>query len=149
MDRPRILNLLELLKSSSAAELAVQEGESYVRLRRRPPAPAPAPPAVPGMAVSAEGALAPGLAPGLADGRVVVTARLVGFFHRGQGPDAEPLVAVGDCVRPGQTIGTIESLRQMTAVTAPGAGTVLEIVATEHQPVQFGDALIILEPAEE
>ena len=145
MDRPRILNLLELLKSSSAAELAVQEGASYVRLRRRPPAPGPALPAVPGMAVSAEASLAPGRA----GGHVVVTARLVGFFHRGQGPDAEPLVAVGDCVRPGQTIGTIESLRQMTAVTAPGAGRVLEIVATEHQPVQFGDALIILEPAEE
>jgi acetyl-CoA carboxylase biotin carboxyl carrier protein len=147
MDRPRILNLLELLKSSSAAELAVREGDAYVRLRRLPPAPVPPAPAVPGMAVSAEPAT-PGLAPGLAEGRLVVIARLVGFFHRGQGPDADPLVAVGDTVSPGQTIGTIESLRQITAVSAPVAGTVVEIVAAEHQPVQYGDVLIILEPAD-
>jgi acetyl-CoA carboxylase biotin carboxyl carrier protein len=145
MDRPRILKLLELLKSSSAAELAVQEGDSYVRLRRLAPPAAPTAPAVSGPAVSAEAAVAPGAA----EGQVVVTARLVGFFHLGQGPDAEPLVRVGARVRPGQTLGTIESLRQITAVAAPVAGTVLEILATEHQPVQFGDALIILEPAAE
>jgi biotin carboxyl carrier protein len=145
VDRPRLLKLLELLKSSSAAELAVQEGESYVRLRRLPPAPPPAPPAVAGKAASAE----PALAPGLPEGQVVVTARLVGFFHQGQGPDAEPLVQVGDQVQPGQTIGTIESLRQITAVTAPVAGTVIEILVQEHQAVQFGEALIILEPAAE
>ena len=141
MDRQRILHLLDLLKSSGAAELAVKEGDCYVRLRREPEAPpaAVAAPPAPGMAVAA----------GPAEKTVVVSARLVGFFHPGQGPDSEPLVKVGDRVRPGQTIGTIESLRQVTAVTAPVAGTVVEIVATEHQPVQFGDALIILHPAEE
>ena len=41
-----------------------------------------------------------------------------------------------------------KSLRQMTAVTAPVAGTVIEILAQEHQPVQFGDVLILLQPSE-
>lgn len=146
MDRERILSLLGLLKSSSAAELAVGEGEFYVRLRRHV-----SPPATPEARAAAEVVMSAEPAPAVtAEGdTVVVRARLVGFFHRGQGPEAEPLVEVGDRVEAGQTIGTIESLRQITAVTAPTAGTVVEIVAEEHQPVQFGDALIVLKPESE
>lgn len=149
MDRERILSLLELLKESRMAELAVREGDCYVRLRRGH-AVAPAAGTTPARAV----ATSPGLGTELGaaaptEPTVVVTARLVGFFHQGQGPDSEPLVQVGDYVEKGQTIGTIESLRQITAVTAPVAGTVVEVVATEHQAVQFGDALIILRPEPE
>jgi len=145
MDRDRILSLLGLLKSSSAAELAVGEGDFYVRLRRQMPPGPPSSGATTGQAaVAAEpGPAAP------AEDTLVVRARLVGFFHRGQGPETEPLVEVGDRVEAGQTIGTIESLRQITAVTAPVSGTVVEIVAEEHQPVQFGDALIVLKPESE
>lgn len=146
MDRERILSLLELLKESGMAELAVREGDCYIRVRRgHVAAPAAgAGPTVAGPAVSAEPGGAVSTEP-----TVVVTARLVGFFHQGQGPDSEPLVQVGDYVEKGQTIGTIESLRQVTAVTAPVAGRVVEVVAAEHQAVQFGDALIILRPEPE
>ena len=144
MDRERILNLLELLQSSSAQELAVREGDSYIRLRRAP-APTPAsPPAPAGAPPSADAPVAASL-----PATLPVTARLVGFFHPGQGPEGEPLVKVGDRVRQGQTLATIESLRQITAVTAPSAGIVREIVAEARQPVQYGDVLIILEPTEE
>ena len=138
VDRERILNLVAVLKSSSALELAVKEGEVYVRVRR-PAAPAAALPSA-ALAATAGGSSTgnPSLVP--------VTARLVGFFHPGQGPDSEPLVKVGDQVRQGQTIATIESLRQITAVTAPVTGTVAEIVAEARQPVQFGDVLILLQP---
>lgn len=147
MDRQRILSLLDLLKSSAVAELAVREGDSYVRLRRAPATPAapePSASALPGMAVASGAGLGPA-----GEKTVVVGARLVGLFHPGQGPDSAPLVKVGDRVKQGQTIGTIESLRQITAVTAPVAGTVVEVIAQERQPVQFGDALIILRPATE
>ena len=143
MDRERILNLLELLKSSSAQELAVREGDSYIRLRRAG-APVAAPQPVPAGANPSADASVTAAAPAT----LPVTARLVGFFHPGQGPDSEPLVKVGERVRQGQTIATIESLRQITAVTAPSAGVVREIVAEAGQPVQYGDVLIILEPTE-
>ncbi len=145
MDRERILSLTELLKESGMAELAVREGDCYIRVRRGQTVAPPAgwvAGAGPGASVEPGGA-------GSSEPTVVVTARLVGFFHQGQGPDSEPLVQVGDYVEKGQTIGTIESLRQVTAVTAPVAGTVVEVVAAEHQAVQFGDALIILRPEAE
>jgi acetyl-CoA carboxylase biotin carboxyl carrier protein len=151
VDRERILSLLDLLRSSGAAELAVREGDCYVRLRRARAVAAPVA-SSPGAAEAAPGlAVGPGApaAPASAEPTVIVAARLVGFFHAGQGPDSEPLVQVGDRVERGQTIGTIESLRQVTAVTAPVAGTVVEIVASEHQAVQYGQALIILRPEPE
>jgi biotin carboxyl carrier protein len=143
VDRQRILNLVSVLKSSSAQELAVKEGDVYVRVRRSPAQTviATAPCAV---------ATAQAPAPSTANNNLVpVTARLVGFFHPGRGPDSEPLVKAGDRVRQGQTIATIESLRQITAVTAPVAGTVAEIVAEPRQPVQFGDVLVLIEPESE
>ncbi|HEY3398594.1 MAG TPA: biotin/lipoyl-containing protein [Armatimonadota bacterium] len=148
MDRERILSLLGILKESSALELSVKEGDLYVRLRR-PALPVAAAPVREETEANGLPAISLGMAiatPEVAEGAVAVTARLVGFFHRGNGPDSEPLVALGDQVKAGQTIGTIESLRQITAVTAPGAGTVAEIVAEEHQPVQFGDLLFVLRP---
>ena len=144
MDRERILNLLELLKSSSAQELAVREGDSYIRLRRAAAPAAAAQPVPAGANPSANASVTAS-----AQATVPVTARLVGFFHPGRGPDGEPLVKVGDRVQQGRTIATIESLRQITAVTAPSAGVVREIVAEAGQPVQYGDVLIILEPTED
>jgi acetyl-CoA carboxylase biotin carboxyl carrier protein len=144
MDRERIVNLVQVLKSSTALELAVREGDNYVRVRRfaaaAPPAAGSAPGATPATATSPAT---------LATGTVAVTARLVGFFHPGQGPEGEPLVQVGDQVQQGQTVATIESLRQITAVPSPVSGTVLEIVAEPRQPVQFGDVLMLLQPAKE
>ena len=146
MDRERILQLLEVLQGSSALELAVREEDRYVRLRRLGVAPAGSAPAT-----SAGVTLTPAAAasnPSHSD-QVEVRARLVGFFHRGQGPEGPPLVEVGAAVEEGQTIATIESLRQVTAVPAPAAGVVQEIVAEERQAVQFGDVLIILKATRE
>ena len=142
MDRDRILELVAVLKSSTALELAVKEGDGYVRLRRPAPSATAAQTAAGCAAVSAP-------PPDPNHGLVRVVARVVGFFHPGQGPEGAPLVKVGDKVKQGQTIATIESLRQITAVTAPSAGKVVEIVAEPRQPVQFGDVLLILQPAEE
>lgn len=142
MDRERIENLLEILKSSTAQEIAVREGDQYIRLRRE------APVAGSGAEDSAEAA-APGVPGPVPPGEappVLVTARLVGLFHRGEQPDGEPLVEVGDRVTEGQRIATIESLRQLTGVTAPVNGTVLEIAAEENQAVEYGHVLLVLSP---
>jgi acetyl-CoA carboxylase biotin carboxyl carrier protein len=150
MDRARVLELLEQLKNSSAAELAVRENDMYVRLRRRtvvsPAEEAPvALTLLPGgnngeSLVAAESAETP---------LVAVTARLVGFFHRGSRPGEEPLVDVGSQVVEGKTIATVDSLRQATAVTAPLSGTIVEVVAEEGAAVQYGDVLFRMRPAEE
>jgi acetyl-CoA carboxylase biotin carboxyl carrier protein len=149
MDRERILELLEHLRNSSAAELAVREDDRYVRLRRRTVTTPPEHEVVPLTFIpGGNGEPAVAVEPAAAD-LVPVTARLVGFFHRGSRPGEEALVDVGSEIAEGKTIATIDSLRQATAVTAPLSGTVVEVLAEEGQAVQYGDVLFKIRPAEE
>lgn len=140
MDRERILKLNEMLKASCAAELEVREGDTRVRIRRVPPAP-PTPPCGTG----AVGESAAAEVDPLRDA-TIVTAHIVGLFHRGSGPGEKPLVQSGDEVSEGQCIGTIEALRNVTEVICPVAGTVAGVVAEDGAAVQFGDPLLAIRP---
>ena len=150
MDRELVTRVIGLLKDSTALELAVREGESYVRVRRLPePPPAP----VPAAAVQAGDAGAgapPGQQPPLsAEGLADVRARLVGRFHHGKGPGQPPLARIGDQVEEGQTIGVIEALGKMTTVSAPAPGVLVEFIAADGSPVQYGAVLMRLQQAQE
>jgi len=138
IDRDRIRQLIAMLRSSTSVELAVREGDSYVRVRRAPVAPvAPPRPLAPSLQAQPADAAAP--AP---TGDVIVRARLVGRFYRGKGPGQPPLVNVGDSVDADQVIATIEALGKLTGVPCPEAGDVVAILAHDGQAVQYGAELI-------
>jgi acetyl-CoA carboxylase biotin carboxyl carrier protein len=145
MDRERVKQIVRLLKSSSAMELAVREGDSTIRvcIANRWES------SVPTGGTAAPAAALP--APPTAETKqdvVRVTSRLVGFFYRGRGPEQPPVAEVGDKVKEGQTVGYIESLRKLTEVVSPVAGEIVEVVGTGGQPVQFGDVLLQIRPDE-
>jgi len=50
--------------------------------------------------------------------------------------------AVGDRVKEGQLVGTIESLNVFNEVESPVAGRVVEIFVQEGQPVEYGQLLM-------
>jgi biotin carboxyl carrier protein len=77
-----------------------------------------------------------------------VKAALVGTFHPWLKPKSGTLVAVGDLVKPGQVVGTIEALNVLNEVEVSVAGRVIEILAQDGQPVEYGQALLKLDPAE-
>jgi acetyl-CoA carboxylase biotin carboxyl carrier protein len=77
---------------------------------------------------------------------VLVTSPMVGTFYRAPEPGAEPYVSVGDRVERGKVIGIIEAMKLMNPVVVEEAGTVAEILVTDAEPVQFGQALIALTP---
>lgn len=78
-----------------------------------------------------------------------IKAHLVGTFHRWAKPRGGSLVAVGDHVKIGQLVGTIESLNVINEVESTIAGRVTEILVQEGQPVEYGQHLIMLESSEE
>lgn len=142
MNRERILKLNEMLKDSCAGELEVREGDIRIRIRRMPPAlsePACADTAVGG--VDAQPADVDPLT-----NATIVTAHIVGLFHRGSAPGGAALVEVGDQVDQGQCIGTIEALRNFTEVSCPIDGTVVGVLAEDGAPVQYGDPLLAVRP---
>jgi acetyl-CoA carboxylase biotin carboxyl carrier protein len=78
------------------------------------------------------------------DQQLFVTAPVVGTFYRAPAPDADPFVEIGDLVELGQTVGIVEAMKLMNAVTAECAGYVTHVLAGNAQPVEFGQPLIAL-----
>jgi len=87
--------------------------------------------------------------PAAAPGRVVVRAPVLGTFYRASAPGAPPYVEVGDMVGEEDTIGLIEVMKLFTPIPAGAAGRVVEIVAANAVLVEYGEALIVIEPLRE
>ncbi len=74
-----------------------------------------------------------------------VLAPLVGTFHVWAKPRGGTLVAVGDRVKAGQLVGTIESLNVLNEVETAVAGHVVEILVQDGQPVEYGQLLMTID----
>jgi acetyl-CoA carboxylase biotin carboxyl carrier protein len=74
----------------------------------------------------------------------IVTSPMVGTFYAAQTPSAPPFVAEGDRVVAGQTIGIIEAMKIMNEVAADRSGIVMEFLADDSQPVEYGSPLLRL-----
>lgn len=75
----------------------------------------------------------------------VILSPMVGTVYVANEPGAAPLVKVGDGVTEGQPLLIIEAMKVMNPLTSPRAGTVTRIFASDGQPVEFGEPLIVVE----
>jgi acetyl-CoA carboxylase biotin carboxyl carrier protein len=151
MDIRKVKKLIELLEESGISEIEISEGEESVRISRYPrpgtvaygPAPIAAPVAAPTAVApaAAEGAAPPAPAP---RGHQV-TAPMVGTFYSGPAPGAKPFVEVGSEVKPGDTLCVIEAMKMMNQIESEVAGRVVSILVENGTPVEYGQALFIIE----
>jgi acetyl-CoA carboxylase biotin carboxyl carrier protein len=152
MDIRKVKKLIEMLEESSLAEIEIKEGEESIRISRtsglpapmmtmaHAPAPAPAAPAAaPTPVASAEGP-ASHVPPGHA-----VTSPMVGSFYRAPSPGAKPFVEVGSTVNVGDTVCIIEAMKMLNEIESDKAGVVKAILKENGQPVEYGEALFIIE----
>jgi oxaloacetate decarboxylase alpha subunit len=86
------------------------------------------------------------LASAVAAGNMVVTSPMVGTFYRASAPDAEPFVATGDIVHPGQVLCIIEAMKMMNEIHAEVAGRIVGIAAENGAAVEYGSPLFLLAP---
>jgi acetyl-CoA carboxylase biotin carboxyl carrier protein len=144
--------LVSLMQNSDVEEITIERDADALRLHLRKPASGGTHSLnMPGVAIDAESHGEMGLDSDDAsqsggDKFGQVTAPLVGRFHVGAKPGAKPLVAVGDVVRQGQTIGSIETLNVFNEVEACIGGRVAEVHVAEGQPVEYGQLLITIQP---
>lgn len=80
------------------------------------------------------------------EGRGVVASPMVGTVYVAPEPGRPPFVKPGDTVREGDTLLIVEAMKTMNPILAPHAGIVKEICVADAQPVEFGQALLILSP---
>ena len=60
-------------------------------------------------------------------------------------PGAKPFIDIGSRVKIGETLLIIEAMKTMNQIPAPRAGTVIQILFEDGQPVEFGEPLVIIE----
>lgn len=77
-----------------------------------------------------------------------IVAPLVGTFHVWAKPRGGALVAVGDRVKEGQLVGTIQSLNVLNEVETTVAGRVIEVCVQDGQPVEYGQVLMTIDTSE-
>jgi acetyl-CoA carboxylase biotin carboxyl carrier protein len=78
---------------------------------------------------------------------LVVRAPMVGTFYCAPEPGAKPFVTVGDSIGAQETVCIIEVMKLMNALSADAAGTVREILVTDGETVEYGQPLVVIEPA--
>ena len=147
-----VQELADILDQSGLAELEYETKAVAIRLSRvsnTAPAVAMAPAAaapVSATSLSAASAPAEPAAPANpADHQGAVTSPMVGTVYTAPEPGAAEFVTEGDMIKAGQTLFIVEAMKVMNPITAPAAGKVTEIFVQNAQPIEFGEALAIIE----
>ncbi|ADY64234.1 acetyl-CoA carboxylase biotin carboxyl carrier protein [Agrobacterium tumefaciens] len=154
IDKELIRELANILNDTDLSEIEVEQEDLRIRVSRAAPsttvyaaaptgyaAPAPAPAAA---AVAAPAAPAVAAAPARNPANTV-TSPMVGTVYLSPAPGARPFVEVGATVKEGQTILIVEAMKTMNQIPAPKSGKVVEIVVNDSQPVEYGEALVVIE----
>ncbi len=150
-----VKNLIELLDSSSVAELEITQGEESLRLSRQSQvvttvaaAPAPVAPAMPAVALDTPvAAPAPEVAGAPAISGHAIKSPMVGTFYQAASPDADAFVKVGQKVNVGDLVCIIEAMKTMNQIEADRSGVVKEIMVENATPVEYDQPLFMLEDA--
>jgi acetyl-CoA carboxylase biotin carboxyl carrier protein len=153
MDIRKVKKLIELLDESGVAEIEIHEGEESVRISRQSAAPAgAAAPYYPFMAAAPASASASATAPVVeAETEApipaghTVNSPMVGTFYRAPSPGATPFVEVGHRVNVGDTLCIIEAMKMLNQIEADKAGVVTAILVDNAEPVEYGQALFVIE----
>ncbi|MEK7734676.1 MAG: acetyl-CoA carboxylase biotin carboxyl carrier protein, partial [Pseudomonadota bacterium] len=74
-----------------------------------------------------------------------VASPMVGTFYRSSSPEAKPFVDVGSQVNVGDTLCIIEAMKMMNEIESDKAGVIKAILKENGQPVEYGEALFIIE----
>jgi acetyl-CoA carboxylase biotin carboxyl carrier protein len=138
--------LAELLNSTGLTEIELEEGGRKLRLARVI-APVSMPVAMPAMAAGpvAVAAAEPAAKPDPAKHPGAVKSPMVGVAYLSSEPSAPPYVSVGQSVVIGQTVLLIEAMKTFNQIKATKAGRVTQILVKAGAPVEYDEALLIIE----
>jgi acetyl-CoA carboxylase biotin carboxyl carrier protein len=75
-----------------------------------------------------------------------VKSPMVGTFYSAPEPAAKPYVTTGSRVSKGQILCIIEAMKIMNEIESEVAGVVTEVLASDAQPVEYGQALFRIDP---
>ena len=74
-----------------------------------------------------------------------VKSPMVGTAYLRPAPESPPFVDVGSPVKAGDKILLVEAMKTFNEIIAPKGGTVKEILVGDGEPVEYGQALFVIE----
>lgn len=162
MNEKYIRRLIRLVEESDIESLEVSSWGRKVRITHRmaaesnghkdsattvvsvPAAPRYAPPpAAPASEVPSE---PPAPAADNMTNLVEVKSPMVGTFYRAPSPDADPYVSPNERITEGQVVCIVEAMKLMNEIESEVSGRVVKILVENGKPVEFGQALFLIDP---
>jgi acetyl-CoA carboxylase biotin carboxyl carrier protein len=167
MDLKEIKLVIDLMTKNGLSEFELEKGDFKLRVKRGPggewtstttPVAAPqvvhhhapvaafAPTAVP--VAAAPVLAAPNGAPpeAAANGTAQIISPMVGTFYISPSPDSPPYIAVGQEVQEDTVVCIIEAMKVMNEIKAETRGVIVEVLAQNGKPVEFGKPLFAVRP---
>ena len=167
MDLKEIKLVIDMMTKNGLSEFELEKGDFKLRVKRGPggewstsATPVAAPQVVhhhAPVAAFAPSPLAAAAAPVAAVAAVAVptvatsthpqiVSPMVGTFYLSPSPDSPPYVSVGQEVQEDTVVCIIEAMKVMNEIKAETRGVILEILAQNGKPVEFGKPLFAVRP---
>ena len=149
MNLKEIKEMINLMNEHNLSEIEIEKGDQKIKLRK----------AGGGPEVTIEGTQLPPQAAQLPAGAAAakpeaeagkmaeIKAPIVGTFYRAPSPDAAAFVEVGQEIEVGQVVCIIEAMKLMNEIKSEVKGKVVDILAENADPVEFGQILFLIEPS--
>jgi len=146
IDEAAIRKLATLLDETKLTEIEIKndDGQALRVQRSAAPVVAAASHAAP-VAHAAASAAAPAAAAKADDHPGAVKSPMVGTVYMQAAPGNPPFIEVGKRVNKGDTLLIVEAMKVMNPIKAPASGTVTQIMVADGKPVEFGEALVVIE----
>ncbi len=165
MDLRKLKTLIDLVAESGISELEVSEGEEKVKIVNQAKAQVlphhnfhnALPNNIPITHIidanqSNQSSMSHGVSTSINTDNVVtideskiIKSPMVGTFYRASSPGAAAFVNVGDKVEEGKTLCIIEAMKLLNEIDSENACTIKQILIENGQPVEYGQALFIIE----
>jgi acetyl-CoA carboxylase biotin carboxyl carrier protein len=142
VDIKEIRTLIDLMKKNGLAVFKMEREDFKITLKtaeagqilayQHPSSAAPAAPLAP-EATAAASVVASDLKE--------IKSPMVGTFYSAPSPESDPFLTVGQTIGADSVVCIIEAMKVMNEIKAELGGTVVEILAENGKPVQFGQVL--------
>ena len=146
-DLSMVATLAKIAGQNDLSEIEVEHAGLRIRVARERAAPVAithfAAPTAPAAAIAAPVPVAAAIEP--ADLAGAVKSPMVGTAYLRPSPDAKPFIELGSVVKAGEKILLVEAMKTFNEIVAPKAGKVTHILIEDGSPVEYGQALVVIE----
>src|SRR5580658_4660187 len=158
MDLKEIKAVIDLMTRNGLSEFELEKGDFKLRVKRGPSGEwiSTAAPVAPAPVAHAPAPLAPMAVPPAAPvpapasppqtGVFQIVSPMVGTFYRSPSPASPPYVDAGQEVNEETVVCIIEAMKVMNEIKAEVSGVIVEVLAQNGKPVDFGKPLFSVRP---